>query len=59
VSVSRCDCFEEARVAVVPGRAFGTDDHVRISYAASMKDLENGLDAIQAFIEGLAEIHEA
>jgi aspartate aminotransferase len=46
--------LEEARVAVVPGRAFGTDDHVRISYAASMKDLENGLDAIQAFIEGLA-----
>jgi len=37
-------------VAVVPGEAFGTDDHVRISYATSMKELERGLDRIDQFI---------
>lgn len=45
--------LEEARVAVVPGAAFGTNDHVRISYAASMDDLEKGLDAIEDFIKRL------
>ncbi len=42
--------LKEAAVAVVPGEAFGTDDHVRISYATSMHELERGLDRIQAFI---------
>ena len=40
----------EARVAVVPGEAFGTDRHIRISYAASMQELERGLDRIHRFI---------
>ena len=40
----------EAHVAVVPGEAFGTDRHVRISYATSMKELERGLDRIHQFI---------
>jgi aspartate aminotransferase len=40
----------EALVAVVPGEAFGTRDHVRISYATSMHELERGLDRIQKFI---------
>ena len=45
--------LKEANVAVVPGEAFGTNDHVRISYATSMKELERGLDRIQAFVEKL------
>ncbi len=45
--------LEQAHVAVVPGEAFGTDDHVRISYATSMHELERGLDRIQGFIDGL------
>ena len=40
----------EAHVAVVPGEAFGTSRHVRISYATSMKELERGLDRIHQFI---------
>src|SRR5205085_1762963 len=36
----------QAHVAVVPGEAFGTTDHVRISYATSMHELERGLDRI-------------
>jgi aspartate aminotransferase len=40
----------KAHVAVVPGEAFGTNKHVRISYAASMDDLKRGLDRIHKFI---------
>jgi aspartate aminotransferase len=40
----------DAHVAVVPGEAFGTDRHVRISYATSMQELERGLDRIHQFI---------
>lgn len=44
--------LKEAHVAVVPGEAFGTDRHIRISYATSKKELERGLDRIQKFITG-------
>jgi aspartate aminotransferase len=44
----------EAHVAVVPGEAFGTDDHVRISYATSMHELERGLDRMHKFITARA-----
>jgi len=40
----------EEFVAVVPGEAFGTNDHVRISYATSMHELERGLDRMHKFI---------
>ena len=40
----------EGHVAVVPGEAFGTDRHVRISYATSMTELERGLDRLHQFI---------
>jgi aspartate aminotransferase len=40
----------EEFVAVVPGEAFGTNEHIRISYATSMKELERGLDRLQRFI---------
>ena len=42
--------LHEEYVAVVPGEAFGTNDHVRISYATSMKELERGLDRLEKFI---------
>jgi aspartate aminotransferase len=42
--------LEQAHVAVVPGEAFGTKDHVRISYATSMHELERGLDRLHGFI---------
>ena len=42
--------LKEAHVAVVPGEAFGTHQHVRISYAASMDDLKKGLGRIAKFI---------
>jgi aspartate aminotransferase len=46
-----CDrLLADAHVAVVPGEAFGTDRHVRISYAASMHELARGLDRIHQFV---------
>ncbi len=42
-----------AHVAVVPGEAFGTNEHVRISYATSMRELERGLERLHKFIEGV------
>jgi aspartate aminotransferase len=42
--------LDKAAVAVVPGEAFGTDRHVRISYATSMHELERGLERIHRFI---------
>jgi aspartate aminotransferase len=40
----------QAHVAVVPGEAFGTAEHVRISYATSLHELERGLDRLHKFI---------
>lgn len=43
----------EEKVAVVPGEAFGTADHVRISYATSMHELERGLERMHKFVDRL------
>ena len=48
------ELLEKAHVAVVPGEAFGTNDHVRISYATSMHELERGLDRLHRFIAELS-----
>ncbi len=45
--------LEEAKVAVVPGAAFGSDDHIRISYATSMDNIKKGLDRIEEFLSNL------
>jgi aspartate aminotransferase len=47
------ELLAKSYVAVVPGEAFGTNDHVRISYATSMTELERGLDRIEKFIDTL------
>jgi len=38
--------LNEAKVAVVPGIAFGSDSHFRLSYATSMENIDKGLDRI-------------
>ncbi len=40
--------LDEARVAVVPGLAFGADDHIRLSFACSREELESGLERMAA-----------
>ncbi|MBI4719327.1 MAG: pyridoxal phosphate-dependent aminotransferase [Planctomycetes bacterium] len=42
--------LEEARVAVVPGVAFGLDEHVRFSFALSMEQIEKGLSRLEQFL---------
>jgi aspartate aminotransferase len=42
--------LEKADVAVVPGSAFGTDGHLRLSYATSMENLEKALSRIATAI---------
>ena len=42
--------LEEARVAVVPGAAFGNDAHVRLSFACSREDLREGLRRMAAML---------
>lgn len=44
----------EAKVAVVPGVAFGSDDHVRISYATSMDDIVKGMERITEALKKLS-----
>lgn len=45
--------LDTARVAVVPGAAFGDDDHVRLSYATSSENIEKGLDRIEEVMKKL------
>ncbi len=42
--------LEEARVAVVAGSAFGSDDHIRISYAVPTERLREGIRRIAAAV---------
>lgn len=45
--------LEEVHVALVPGPAFGTEEHVRISYATSQEQIDEGLKRLKQFISEL------
>ncbi|MGV8059608.1 MAG: pyridoxal phosphate-dependent aminotransferase [Smithellaceae bacterium] len=46
--------LDEANVATVPGAAFGSDNHIRLSYATSLKNIEEGLKRIKNAIAKLS-----
>jgi len=46
--------LEEVHVAVVPGRAFGRDGHLRLSFSCSREELAAGLARLKEALEGLA-----
>ncbi len=46
--------LDSAKVAVVPGRAFGAPNHVRLSYATSREKIQEGMARIEAFMKRLA-----
>lgn len=46
--------LHEANVVVVPGEAFGTQEHIRISYAVSHADVEKGLQRMKSFFAKLS-----
>lgn len=41
--------IDKANIAVIPGIAFGVDDYVRLSYATSMENIEEGLRRLHDF----------
>jgi aspartate aminotransferase len=43
--------LEKEQVAVVPGIAFGADDHIRLSYATDMATIEKGMARLARFME--------
>jgi aminotransferase len=47
--------LQEQRVAVVPGTAFGQagNGHIRLTYAASMDNIERAMERIRAFLKTL------
>src|SRR5438093_1885847 len=45
--------LDKAHVAVTPGEAFGTTDHVRLSYATLMEQLDKGLKRMHEFMVSL------
>ena len=47
-SVGLCEyLLEEGKVACVPGQAFGTEEHIRLSYATSMANIEKAMDRLE------------
>lgn len=45
--------LREANVAVVPGEAFGTEEHIRISYPTTMENIDKGLERLRKFFASL------
>ncbi|MGB9234377.1 MAG: pyridoxal phosphate-dependent aminotransferase [Terriglobales bacterium] len=45
--------LREFHVATVPGEGFGTKDHIRISYATSVAELDRGLERMKKFFDSL------
>ncbi len=55
-------CLEVARVAVVPGYAFGAEGFVRLSYATSEAEIQRGLERLSALARSIvrpAEVRTA
>jgi aspartate aminotransferase len=50
-SLAFCNALlQHAKLALVPGVAFGNDAHLRLSYAASMEQIEEAMDRLQWFL---------
>src|SRR3954451_21749119 len=45
--------LREAHVATVPGEGFGTNEHIRVSYATSKAELDRGLERMRKFFAAL------
>ena len=45
--------LEEAKVALVSGDAFGADQHIRLSYATSMENIQKGINRIAKAVSEL------
>jgi aspartate aminotransferase len=45
--------LRESHVATVPGEGFGTRDHIRVSYATTIAELDRGLERMRKFLSPL------
>jgi len=45
--------LREVHVATVPGEGFGTSEHIRVSYATSIAELDRGLERMRKFLANL------
>lgn len=45
--------LEREKMAVVPGAPFGADENIRLSYACSMANIEEGMTRLERFVVGL------
>jgi aspartate aminotransferase len=46
--------LHEAHVVTVPGEAFGTNEHIRLSYAVKHEDVDEGIRRMRVFFANLA-----
>ena len=44
------DILEKLNIILVPGSAFGAPNHLRISYATSMQDIQEGLGKLEEYL---------
>lgn len=55
-SVEFCSrLLEKAHIAAIPGKAFGDDRYMRLSYATSDENIRKGLDRLESFIGNLLQ----
>ena len=53
-SLAFCEkLLTEHQVAVIPGIAFGADDHIRASYATDMTTIDRGMERISKFVRSI------
>jgi len=45
--------LHDGQVATVPGEGFGTNEHIRISYATAQKELDRGLERLRGLLASL------
>jgi aspartate aminotransferase len=45
--------LSEAHVVAVPGEAFGTEEHIRLSYAVSADTIDQGIASMKSWFSGL------
>jgi aspartate aminotransferase len=45
--------LRQGHVATVPGEGFGTHEHIRVSYATSIAELDRGLERMRSFLTAL------
>jgi aspartate aminotransferase len=53
-SLQFCDAFlEQHQVAVIPGIAFGADDHIRLSYATDLGTIKKAVERLDKFVRNI------